>query len=132
MRRPAAFERAEADGAILLIDEVDSFLQERKGAEKSWEVTQVNEMLTQMESFGGLFIASTNLMDGLDAASLRRFDLKVRFDYLRPDQAWALLDRYLVDFGLPPAECDQPQRVSRRPPDCYAQGHVVRVRNAGI
>ena len=32
----------------------------------------VNEMLTQLESFDGVFIASTNLMDRLDAAVLRR------------------------------------------------------------
>lgn len=57
-----AFREAEAENAVLLIEEVDSFLQDRRGAQRSWEVTLVNEMLTQMESFEGLFIASTNLM----------------------------------------------------------------------
>ena len=71
-----AFRSAETEGALLLIDEVDSFLQDRRQAQRSWEVTAVNELLTQMESFSGLFIASTNLMRGLDQASLRRFDLK--------------------------------------------------------
>jgi SpoVK/Ycf46/Vps4 family AAA+-type ATPase len=84
------FAEARADGAVLLLDEADSFLQERGNAERSWEVTQVNEMLTQMESFDGIFIASTNLMDQLDAAALRRFDLKVKFDFLRPEQAWLM------------------------------------------
>ena len=65
-----AFRDAEDDGAVLLIDEVDSFLQDRRGAQRSWEVTQVNEMLTQMESFAGVFIASTNLIDGLDPESI--------------------------------------------------------------
>ena len=32
-----------------------------------------------------MFIASTNLMQGLDQATLRRFDLKVKFDFLRPN-----------------------------------------------
>ena len=95
-----AFREAEDDGALLLIDEVDSFLQDRRGAQRSWEVTQVNEMLTQMESFAGVFIASTNLMDGLDPAALRRFDLKVKLDYLRAPQAWALLQRHCVQLGL--------------------------------
>ena len=85
-----AFREAEQEGAILLIDEVDSFLRDRRGAQRSWEVTLVNEMLTQMESFSGIFIASTNLMDGIDQAALRRFDLKICFDYLRPEQAWQL------------------------------------------
>ena len=97
----AAFRAAERDGAILLIDEVDSFLRERADAQRSWEVTQVNEMLTQMEAFPGIFIASTNLMDGLDQASLRRFDLKVKFDYLRPAQAAEMLRRHCVKLGLP-------------------------------
>lgn len=95
-----AFGEAQDDGAVLLIDEVDSFLQDRRGAQHGWEVTQVNEMLTQMEGFAGVLIASTNLMDGLDAAALRRFDLKVKLDYLRAEQAWALLQRHCAQLGL--------------------------------
>ena len=95
-----AFREAEDDGALLLIDEVDSFLQDRRGAQRGWEVSQVNEMLTQMEAFGGVFIASTNLMQGLDPAALRRFDLKVKLDYLRAPQAWALLQRHCAQLGL--------------------------------
>lgn len=96
-----AFAEAQADGGVLLIDEVDSFLQNRQGAQRSWEVSQVNEMLTQMESFAGIFIASTNLMDQLDPAVQRRFDLKVRFDPLRGAQAAELLTRYCHAQGLP-------------------------------
>lgn len=89
-----AFAQAKQDGAVLLIDEVDSFLQDRLGAQRSWEVSQVNEMLTQMEAFAGVFIASTNLMTQLDPAALRRFDLNVKFDYLRPAQAMQLFSGY--------------------------------------
>ncbi|GAB1411710.1 MAG: hypothetical protein AMXMBFR31_30650 [Candidatus Desulfobacillus denitrificans] len=98
-----AFRDAEQDGALLLIDEVDSFLQDRRGAQRGWEVSLVNEMLTQMESFPGVFIASTNLMDGLDQAALRRFDLKVKFDFLGREQATAMLRRYCdsLCIGLP-------------------------------
>ena len=96
------FHEAEQDGALLLIDEVDSFLRDRRGAHQGWEVTQVNEMLTQMESFPGVFIASTNLMGGLDQAALRRFDLKVRFDYLRPEQACELFRRHCAQIGFAP------------------------------
>jgi AAA+ superfamily predicted ATPase len=96
-----AFRQAENENAVHLIDEVDGLLRDRRSAQHSFEVTQVNEMLTGMESFPGLFIASTNLREGLDAASLRRFDLKVRFDYLRPDQAWKLFCRYCEALHLP-------------------------------
>ncbi|HKI59803.1 MAG TPA: ATP-binding protein, partial [Mariprofundaceae bacterium] len=85
------FEQATEEDAVLVLDEADSLLRDRRGASRSWEVSQVNELLVQMENFDGLFICSTNLMDDLDQASLRRFAIKVQFDYLKPDQAWAML-----------------------------------------
>ncbi len=93
------FRQAETDGAVLLLDEADSFLYDRRTARQSWEVTQVNELLVQMEAFDGLFICSTNLMDSLDPAVLRRFDLKICFDYLTREQASALFARTLVAIG---------------------------------
>lgn len=84
------FRKAQEDNALLLLDEADSFLTDRKSARNSWEITAVNEMLTQMESFRGLFICSTNLMQKLDEASLRRFALKIKFDYLKPNQRMQL------------------------------------------
>jgi len=95
-----AFKEAKENEALLLIDEVDGFLQDRRGANTSWEVTAVNEMLTQMESFSGVFIASTNLMDSVDQAALRRFDLKMKFDFLLPEQSWALLKSYCSELKL--------------------------------
>ena len=95
-----AFDRAQQEQAVLLLDEVDSFLQDRRKARQSWEVTAVNEMLTQMESYRGLFIASTNLMSDLDEASLRRFDLKVHFGYLKTAQVQALFSAHLKALAL--------------------------------
>jgi len=83
-----------------VFDEVDSFLADRTTARQSWEVTQVNEMLVQMENFEGVFIATTNLMDNLDRASLRRFDLKLEFGYLKPKQAWRMFQAHCDDLGL--------------------------------
>jgi transitional endoplasmic reticulum ATPase len=95
-----AFRQATEENAILLLDEVDSFLQDRRSSSSHWEVSLVNEMLTQMESFDGLFIASTNLMRDLDQAALRRFDLKVQFDYLSAEQVWNLLLRHCTEIEL--------------------------------
>ena len=81
-----AFESAKRDNCLLVLDEVDTFLFSRDGAERSWERSQVNEMLTQIERFDGLMVVSTNLMNVLDPAALRRFDLKLKFDYLTPQQ----------------------------------------------
>ena len=95
-----AFREAEQEGAVLVLDEVDGFLRDRRSAQRSWEVTEVNEMLTQMESFAGVFVATTNLMEDLDPASLRRFDLKARFDHLRPQQSSELLLRHCQALQL--------------------------------
>jgi len=87
----AMFRAAKAENAVLILDEADSLLADRRDVGHSWEVTQVNEMLSQMESFQGIFVCTTNLLDRLDTASLRRFDFKVRFDFLRPEQRIALM-----------------------------------------
>jgi hypothetical protein len=74
-----AFEEAADTRAMLVIDEADSLLRDRRGAEHSWEVTQVNEMLTWMERHPNPFACTTNLMETLDPATLRRFLFKVQF-----------------------------------------------------
>ncbi len=81
-----AFDEARVKHALLVFDEADSFLQDRNKAQRSWEVSSVNEMLTQMEKADFPFICTTNLMDSLDAASLRRFTFKVKYDFLTPHQ----------------------------------------------
>ena len=96
-----AFKEASDENAVLVFDEVYSFLADRTQAKQSWEVTQVNEMLVQMENFDGVFIATTNLMDNLDKASLRRFDLKLEFDSLQPEQAWKMFKEFSKELKLP-------------------------------
>lgn len=93
------FDEARREEAVLVLDEADSFLADRRGAQRSWEVTQVNELLTQMEAFEGIFVCTTNLMERLDPASLRRFAFKVRFDPLAPDQRWSMFCRELARLG---------------------------------
>jgi SpoVK/Ycf46/Vps4 family AAA+-type ATPase len=95
----AMFDDARQRDAVLVLDEADSFLRDRRGAHHSWEVTQVNELLTQMEAFDGIFICTTNLMESLDAASLRRFPWKIRFDWLKPGQRWGLFAQEFVRLG---------------------------------
>ena len=96
-----AFEQAKADNALLVLDEVDTFLFSRDGAERSWERSQVNEMLTQIERFEGLMVVSTNLIEVLDPAALRRFDLKLKFDYLMLPQRLDFAKQQAEILGLP-------------------------------
>ncbi|NLZ42381.1 MAG: ATP-binding protein [Comamonadaceae bacterium] len=80
------FDEAGAEGAVLLLDEADSFLRSRRLAERRYEMSEVNEMLQGMERFAGIFVCTTNLFDDLDEAALRRFTFKIRFLALRPEQ----------------------------------------------
>ena len=82
----AMFKEAEAEQAVLLLDEADSYLQDRRGAQRSYEVTEVNEMLQGMERFKGIFICTTNLLDRIDQAALRRFTFKIQFKPLTAQQ----------------------------------------------
>jgi SpoVK/Ycf46/Vps4 family AAA+-type ATPase len=101
------FKQAREEGAVLILDEADSFLSDRQGARQRWEISAVNEMLTQMEAFDGIFVATTNLIDRLDEASLRRFDAKICFDYLRTAQVAALLRQACDKLQIDAVGCDE-------------------------
>lgn len=90
----AAFDEAQREQAILFIDEADSFFTERQAAFRSWEVTQTNELLEQMENHRGILICCTNLLANLDRAALRRFTWKVEFKPLTSAGAAAAYQKY--------------------------------------
>jgi SpoVK/Ycf46/Vps4 family AAA+-type ATPase len=80
---------------IIFIDEADSLFKSRASAEKSWMISQTNELLRQMENYQGIFIAATNFNSLLDEAAMRRFHLKVEFRSLNPEK---LKELYLLKF----------------------------------
>jgi transitional endoplasmic reticulum ATPase len=81
VRIAGAFLEARRRGGVLFFDEVDSILFDRTTAKATWEVTQVNELLTWLDRHPLPVIAATNHPDKLDPATLRRFVFKLR---LRP------------------------------------------------
>lgn len=97
----AAFGQARADGAFLIFDEADSLLGDRRAAVRSWEVSQVNEILTWMESHPLPFCCTTNLAERLDPATARRFLVKARFGWLTHRQAALAFE---TTFGLAPPD----------------------------
>jgi len=123
-RIAAMFEQALDEDAVLLLDEADSFLSARAGSENRWEITQTNELLTQLECFEGIFMATTNLFAQFDQASLRRFSHKISFDYMKPDQCWAMFAQELCRLGgtLEAAQLveDQVRRIERLAPGDFA------------
>ena len=84
-----AFARARDERTFLVFDEADSLLADRRRSGRRWEVSQVNEMLTWMESHPLPFACTTNYGENLDPATLRRFVFKVSIGYLGPESATA-------------------------------------------
>lgn len=58
---------------------------------------KLNEMLAWMESHEYPFVCTTNLLDTLDEASLRRFTFKIKFDFMTKDQVNTAFDYF---FGI--------------------------------
>lgn len=79
-----AFREAQENGNILFFDEADSFFYPRKDAVRSFEKKFTNELLAQLDNFQGIVLFSTNDIEGLDHAAIRRFSFKVQFLPLRP------------------------------------------------
>lgn len=93
-----AFAEARDQGSVLLFDEADSLLLDRGDAQRSWEITQVNELLTWMDSHPLPFVAATNFARRLDPAALRRFVFKIE---LRALSAGAAARAFALFFGRP-------------------------------
>ena len=79
---------------ILLFNEADAVIgKRREGAERSvdkMENTMQNIILQEMESLEGIMVATTNLVQNLDAAFERRFLYKVRFERPAPAERAAI------------------------------------------
>lgn len=73
---------------ILLLNEADQFLSTRSTSTGSSADQMHNQMqnifLEQIESFQGILIATTNLLENIDTAFSRRFNYKIEFK--RPDK----------------------------------------------
>ena len=104
-----AFQEAESEEAVLIIDEADSLLFSRDRARHSWEISFTNEFLTQMEKFRGILVCTTNRLDDLDSASLRRFNHKIGFDYLTDEG-----NLLFYDIFLQPLSCEKLDPGSRK------------------
>ena len=102
----AAFREAEENDAILFLDEADSLFINRQTANRSWETSQTNEILTQMENFSGILICCTNLLENLDEAAMRRFAFKIKFLPLTEEGKLCLYRKYfsMVNGSLSPEE----------------------------
>lgn len=94
-----AFGEARGRGGVLLFDEVDSLLFDRGTARASWEVSQINEMLSWLDRHKLPVVAATNHAWKLDPAVLRRFVFKLELRPLGSERAARAFERF---FGVAP------------------------------
>lgn len=95
-----AFDRAQREGAILFLDEIDGLTGPREGAARQYEKSFSTELLVRMEKFEGICIAATNHLEGgIDKAMLRRFTRKISFDYLNDKGKGLLFQKYFPQFS---------------------------------
>ncbi len=78
-----AFEKAQADDAVLVFEEADSFLGKRltnitQSADYGVNITR-SVMLLELEKFSGVVIFTTNLLENYDEAFKRRILASVEF-----------------------------------------------------
>lgn len=111
-----AFAEAEKTNSILLLDEADSFFANRESAQHSWERTQVNELLTQMEEFNGIFICTTNLKKILDPAMNRRFHIIVEFKPMTREGIGCMMERYFSSLEFTDDEIRRLERYNSATP----------------
>ncbi|WP_298164222.1 AAA family ATPase [Novosphingobium sp.] len=94
------FDLFETDRPLQpLFDEVDSLLFDRTTAQASWEVSQVNELLTWLDRHPLPVVAATNHVGKLDPATMRRFVFKLELRALSPGRAGRAFTRF---FGMAP------------------------------
>ncbi|MCC6438169.1 MAG: ATP-binding protein [Acidimicrobiales bacterium] len=93
--------RAAASGrVVLLFDEADAIVGERSKTQDAHDLyanLEVSYLLQRIEAYDGVAILTTNLMNNIDQAFLRRIDVAVEFTL--PDEAER---RALWHGGFPP------------------------------
>jgi len=122
-----AFEEAEREEAILIMDEADSLLFSRDRAVRSYEISFTNEFLTRMERYRGILICTTNRLTDLDQASIRRFQQKLGFDYLNSDGNMIFYEKLLK--GMVQGRLDPANRGRLREIPNLAPGDFKTVRD---
>ncbi len=83
------FQAAEYGGAILLFDEADALFGKRsevKDSHDRYANIEVSYLLQQMETYQGIAILTTNMLENFDRAFLRRVRFVVQFPFPTTEQ----------------------------------------------
>jgi len=72
----------EENAPIFLLNEADQLIHNRNSERNGCDYTEnaiQNIFLEELETFSGIFVATTNLIENLDSAFFRRFNFKIEF-----------------------------------------------------
>jgi AAA+ superfamily predicted ATPase len=92
------FAAAEGFAALLFFDEADALFGKRTAVEDAhdrYANIEVNYLLQRLEAFEGIALLATNMVQGVDEAFLRRFDLIVPMPRPGPTQRLRLWQAHL-------------------------------------
>lgn len=96
-----AFEEARTEKAMLILDEGDHFVSDRNSHQRSWETSRTEELLQQLEMAEYPVVITTNLIDHIDKAAMRRFTYKMEFKALTKEQVMIAWSDYFPNAKLP-------------------------------
>lgn len=89
------FKLAKVKKAVLFFDEADAIALSRSSLERSWEMSQVNTLLKELERYEGVCIFATNFAEKYDQAFERRLTMHIDFNLPTKEQAIQILDKVL-------------------------------------
>ena len=93
------FSEASQSKSMIIIDEADMLMRDRLKSTRSWETSTTEAFLTCIEDHKFPVVVTTNLFEDLDEAAMRRFDFKVKHDYLNKEQVKIAFNHF---FGMNP------------------------------
>jgi len=119
------FSQAEKDNEVLLIDEADSLFQKRENSRYAWEISQINELLIQMERFPGILFCCTNFAKSMDSATNRRFHKQIEFKPLKKEGIRLLCEKYFSKYEISESDLEKLYKLKDICPgdfgNCFSQ-----------
>ena len=105
-----AFHEAESKDALLLFDEADGYLSRKtdvySGGDKGHN-NITNAFMVNLEEYNGLVIATSNHIELIESALVRRFHKIVEFKFPTYDGMKLLIERYFPDVDFDKRELER-------------------------
>lgn len=112
-RIAAMTSQACHQGAVLLLEDADFLLHRGRPGREIWEVALAHEVESALGKYQGVAIASSSLCEVPDPGSLRQFEMNIRVDYLREEDAWTLFMEAAASLNIEDLLTVAPRELAR-------------------